>query len=95
MGFQNGIVVAVSGSATLLCAPRAASAITVQNVGPGAGSATVGGPTVTAGAGINLAIGALPLAIQATHFGNVEDADDGLYVITSSGTATIAYVHGF
>jgi hypothetical protein len=93
MGFRSGAVTVTSGSATLLVAPSAASAITLHYLG-GGGSVTIGGPGVTAGQGPSMAAGSLPIAIQATHFGNIEDADDGLYGITGSGSAVIGWIHG-
>lgn len=96
MGFQSGTNTISGGTATPLMAPRAASAVTVQNLGTA--SVTIGGPGLTWGQGLVLASGALPVAIQATHFGNVEDADDQLYAITQaagSGNAIVGWVHGF
>jgi hypothetical protein len=92
MGFASGVTVCGAGSATLIMNPRAASAVTVQCTG---GSVTVGGPGVTAGAGIVMGVNSLPVAIQATHFGNIEDVDDGLYAIPFSGSGTVSWVHGF
>jgi hypothetical protein len=93
MPFLSGKVIVTAGSATPLVAPRFASAVTVQNMGSAA--VTIGGPGVTAGEGIVLASGALPIAIQATHHGNVEDLDDSLYGIATSGSATVGFIHGW
>jgi hypothetical protein len=95
MGFYSGAGTA-GQTAVSLMSPKAASAIVLYNQGPS--PVTVGGPGVTFGAGVILTALALPLAIQATHFGNVEDADDSIWVVSSNAAtanAVVGWIHGF
>lgn len=95
MGFANGQGTA-GATAVVLMAPKAAGSITLYNSGPSA--VTVGGPTVAYGNGLIITPLSLPVAVQCTHFGNVEDVDDQLYVIATNqatASATVNWIHGF
>lgn len=94
MGFSAGsVTVNNTAGGTAIMAPKAAGLVVVQN--NGTATVTIGGPGVVYGQGLVLASGALPVGLQATHFGNIEDVDDQLYGITLAGTCTVTWVHGY
>jgi len=98
MAFKSGIV-PVGPTATKVYDPVATGFIVLQLVGTIA--AQCGGPGVTfngVNGGVALPVGAaagvggLPTSFPIAHYGELADADDAIYAVSSAGTVSVAYV---
>jgi hypothetical protein len=89
MAYGSGLVT-VGTAATLICTPGP-SGVMVQNLG--AGTPTLGGPSVAVGTGVTLAPSqTVPVLIPSGVMGGTVGDDRGLYGRVASGTTTVAFL---
>jgi hypothetical protein len=93
VAYLSGIVSVLSASATPICRPGPGGCF-VQN--QGANTVTLGGPGVTAGAGLVLppAVPATAPAVPATGVAQYSNSGSAVVVTVSGGTVTIIAVNG-
>lgn len=93
MAYLNGVVSVLSASATPICRPGPGGCF-VQN--QGAQPVTLGGPGVTAGAGLVLppAIPATAPAVPASTVPQYNNTGSAVVVTVSGGTVTVIAVSG-
>lgn len=93
MAYLNGVVSVLSASATAICRPGPGGCF-VQN--QGANTVTLGGPGVTAGAGLTLppAVPAVTPAVPGTGVAQYSNSSQPVIVTVTGGTVTVIAVNG-
>ncbi len=93
MAYLNGVVSVLSASATPVCRPGPGGCF-VQN--QGANAVTLGGPGVTAGAGLVLppAVPVVTPAVPATGVAQYSNSSQPVIVTVTGGTVTVIAVNG-
>src|SRR5258708_5836315 len=93
MAYTSGVVSVLSASATPICRPGPGGCF-VQN--QGANAVTLGGPAVTAGAGLVLPppVPATAPAVPATGVAQYSNSGSAVVVTVTGGTVTVIAVNG-